>query len=243
MALLNQVVAHSSQTPVVSINSQNDNGTYRTQSVSFTTEAGLVLDAQLLVPDAGGTKPALVYVETTALGSTGAQQLAASGTVVLDLMPRGLPSGVDPTVPLGDWVSNVRALLIGRTLPGMRAYDILQGVEILAARGDVDPARISVLASGVAGFWALVAAATDSRIASVQIDLTPYSFQPALDGPVHHGLHDAIIGGFFLQFDIADVRLELCHAAGRERLAKQAPVALMCRRISGLDCRYWPKSL
>jgi dienelactone hydrolase len=40
-AFLNQVVAHPMQTPSITVNSQTDNGTYKTQSISFSTEPGL----------------------------------------------------------------------------------------------------------------------------------------------------------------------------------------------------------
>jgi dienelactone hydrolase len=203
--LLNQLVAHSPQTPPVTVNSQTDNGSYLTQSISFTTEANLTLDASLLIPKTPGLKPGVILVESTALGSPAAAQLAASGIVVLDLLPRGLPSGIDPTLYAGDFQTNTRAFMIGKFLPALRAYDILQGVEILAARGDVDPARISGAASGVPGFWLLLAAASDSRLSSIQLDHTPYSFQAALDQPVHYDLHDAAITGFSLRFDIPDL--------------------------------------
>ena len=204
-ALLNQKVAHSMQTPAITVNTQTDNGTYKTQSISFTTEPNLTLDALLLIPDAPGLKAGVVFVETTALGSTAATQLAASGRVVIDLLPRGLPSGVDPSSYVGDFSTSTRAFLVGKFLPALRAYDILQGLEILAARADVDISRISGVASGVPGFWMLLAAASDPRFSSIQLDHTPYSFQPALDQPVHYDLHDAAITGYSLKFDIQDV--------------------------------------
>src|SRR2546430_15742029 len=38
----------------------------------------------------------------------------------------------------GNWMANTRADHIGRNLPAMRAHDILRGVDLLAARSDVD---------------------------------------------------------------------------------------------------------
>ena len=51
----------------------------------------------------------------------------------------------------------------------------------------------------------LLAAASDRRFSSIRLDHTPYSFQPALDQPVHYDLHDAAITGFSLKFDIQDL--------------------------------------
>jgi hypothetical protein len=88
----------------------------------------------------------------------------------------------------------------------MRAYDILRGVDVLAARPDVDPATIRAVARDVAGVWLLMAAAVDQRLSRVWIDRTPYSLRKALEGPIHKNLHAAIIPGFCLEWDIDDVR-------------------------------------
>ena len=46
----------------------------------------------------------------------------------------------------GDWITNARASLIGLNLPGMRAADIIRGVDLLAVRPDVNAASISAAA-------------------------------------------------------------------------------------------------
>jgi hypothetical protein len=66
-------------------------------------------------------------------------------------------------------------------------------VDILAGRPDVDPARITAVAEDAAGIWLLVAAASDSRIAAVQLHRTPYSIRSGLDLPLTRGLHDAVV--------------------------------------------------
>ena len=59
--------------------------------------------------------------------------------MVLELEPRDAPGeGERPFV--GNWLTNARANQIGRNLPAMRAHDILRGIDLLAARTDVDPA-------------------------------------------------------------------------------------------------------
>src|SRR5438105_2805713 len=80
-----------------------------------------------------------------------AVELANQGNTVFVLVPRGLPAQEDPRrfSFSGDWLPNVRAWLIGRNLPAMRAHDILNAVQILVGRDDVDPAQIRAEASGV----------------------------------------------------------------------------------------------
>jgi cephalosporin-C deacetylase-like acetyl esterase len=181
-----------------------DNGSYMKQPFTYSPEASLTLSAELLIPKSPNKKPAIVYVETQALGSPAAVQLAQSGVIVLDLMPRGLPR-TDAGGLLGEWVEAELSWLIGRNLPGMRAKDILQALDILLARNDVDPTNISLYANGVLGVTALMAAAVDNRIGTLFIDRTPYSFQPALDSAVHMDLHSAAIPGFCLKWDLSNL--------------------------------------
>jgi hypothetical protein len=109
----------------------------------------------------------------------------------------------------GDWITATHAFLIGRNLPGMRASDIIRGVDLLAARPDVNAAAIFGAARGVPGVWLLMAAALDPRIARIWLDRTPHSMRAALDSPVHRNLHDALIPGFALRWDLADLRKAL----------------------------------
>ncbi len=102
-------------------------------------------------------------------------------------------------------MGNTRADHIGRNLPAMRAHDILRGVDLLAARSDVDPASIRAAARGVKGIWLLLAAAIDSRIGKVWLDRTPYSLRTALERPMNNGLFDAVIPKFALHWDLEDL--------------------------------------
>jgi hypothetical protein len=148
-----------------------------------------------------GRKPAVLLVDgPPAL----AEELARNGNVVLSLEPRGLPAGQTRGL-LGDWLANTRALMIGRDLVGMRVGDIIRGVDQLAARADVDTKSIYAAAHGVQGVWLLMAAAIDPRIHRVWLDRTPYSLRTALDNPLSRDLHDAIIPGFALRWDLQDL--------------------------------------
>jgi hypothetical protein len=95
----------------------------------------------------------------------------------------------------------------------MHAAEINGAVEAAARRADVDSSRISARASGVAGVALLLAAATNPRIASVALERTPYSVRAAIDAPIHTNLHDAVIPGFALKWDLADLRALLAPGA------------------------------
>jgi hypothetical protein len=133
-----------------------------------------------------------------------AERISRKGRVVLELEPRDSPGeGERPFV--GNWLTNARANQIGRSLPAMRAHDILRGIDLLAARNDVDPASFRALARGVKGIWLLLAAAADSRIGKVWLDRTPHSLRRALQNSMNTELFDAVIPGFALRWDLEDL--------------------------------------
>jgi cephalosporin-C deacetylase-like acetyl esterase len=173
--------------------------------VTFEAEPGLEVSGTLLTPSAGGRHPAVLLVNTRSQIPERAAELARAGNDVLVLTPRGLPSTSDPRLFSGDWLPNVRALLIGLNLPGLRAHDILNGYQILKSRADVDPTRIRAEAAGVAGIWLLMAAAVEPGISKVAVSQTPVSFAEAFQNPLTRNLHTAVIRGFSLQFDLPDL--------------------------------------
>ena len=102
-------------------------------------------------------------------------------------------------------MTNARANRIGRKLPAMRAHDSVRGIDLLAARTDVDPGSIRAVARGVKGIWLLLAAAVDPRIGKVWLDRTPYSLRAALENAMNTDLFDAVIPGFALRWDLEDL--------------------------------------
>ena len=88
---------------------------------------------------------------------------------------------------------------------GLRAHDILRGVDLLCARNDVDPGSIRAAGQGVKGIWLLLAAAADPRIQKVWLDKTPYSLSEALQNTLNTNLYDAVIPGFALHWDLEDL--------------------------------------
>jgi len=184
----------------------------RREQVKFESEPGVEISGRLYIPKSGGRKPAALLIadkmssywipSTTSL----AERIAKTGRIVLELEPRDSPTQDDHRPYVGNWLANARADQIGRNLPSMRAHDILRGVDVLAARSDVDPGSIRAAARGVSGIWLLLAAATDTRIGKVWLDRTPYSLRAALGNSMNTGLFDAVIPGFALHWDLEDLR-------------------------------------
>jgi len=196
--------------PVVRESDESNGPEGRRVNVSFESEPGVEIGGRLYIPRSSGRKPAALLVadkmssywilSTPSL----AERIARTGRVVLELEPRDAPGeGERPFV--GNWLTNARANQIGRNLPAMRAHDILRGVDVLAARNDVDPASIRAAARGVKGVWLLLAAAIDSRIGKVWVDRTPFSLRAALTHSMNTDLFDAVIPGFALHWDLDDL--------------------------------------
>jgi hypothetical protein len=53
---------------------------------------------------------------------------------------------------------------------------------------------------------ALLAAAVNPQIRFVSLDRTPHSLRAAIDAPIHTNLHDAVIPGFAVKWDLSDLR-------------------------------------
>jgi hypothetical protein len=166
----------------------------------------LVTSLDILPPASGtGRRPAVVLVQDNLTPGAEARQLTRDGQVVALVAPSG--RGTDSDRPRsGNWMNNTRAWLVGRNLPATHAAEINAAVTALAARPDVDAAHISARASGVAGVALLLAAAVNPQIQSIALERTPHSVRAAIDAPIHTNLHDAVIPGFAVKWDLADLR-------------------------------------
>jgi len=203
--------------PEVRVSDEWNGPEWRRQSVKFESEPGVEIGGKLYIPHSGERKPAVLLVADRMssywIPSTAslAEKFAKTGRVVLGLEPRDSSSQDDHRPYVGNWLANARANQIGRNLPAMRAHDILRGIDLLAARSDVDPASIRAAARGVKGVWLLLAAAVDTRIGKVWLDRTPYSLRAALENSMNTDLFDATIPGFALHWDLQDLTQAMGH--------------------------------
>jgi dienelactone hydrolase len=191
----------AAQPPLVHVLRESPGEVFRTQELALEVEPGLEISGTLYAPLASGRKPAVLLVD---LDAALAERLATRGAVVLNLYPRGRPlpsTGEDQAATKQD----IRAWVIGKNMAGMRASDIQRGVDALVARSDVDAGSVRAIARDVSGVWLLMAAAIDARIGKIWLDRTPHSLRAALDVPIARGLHDAVIPGFALHWDLDDL--------------------------------------
>ena len=203
-------VPSSGAAPDVRVSDESDGPDGRRLRVRFESEPGVEIGGRLYLPHASERRPAVLLVadktSSASILSTAAlaERIAGTGRVVLELEPRDAPGEGDRPF-VGNWLTNARADQIGRNLPAMRAHDIVRGIDLLAARKEVDANSIRAAARGVKGIWLLLAAAVDGRIGKVWVDRTPYSLRAALENVMNTDLFDAVIPGFALRWDLADL--------------------------------------
>jgi cephalosporin-C deacetylase-like acetyl esterase len=173
-------------------------------------EGGISVNAELIIPQGSGRWPARLVVvpDLGAVPNTEHPELEASDTVVLAITPRPSPPGGEETKSpiLGPfYLTELRAELVGKTLLGMRVDDVIRAVDYLAARPDVDPNNITVVASGHMGLVALHAAVLDKRIKHVTVDHVLESYASLLRAPMPLDAPQDILPGVLLKYDIPDL--------------------------------------
>jgi cephalosporin-C deacetylase-like acetyl esterase len=198
---------------------------YRIQKLALDTEPGIVVPALLFVPDRAQNRAAATIIldprgKQTAAQDDAVQALVHDGQVVMIPDLRGWGESA-PAHKRNDytaiWQTSMRALLVGRNLPGMQTYDALRVFDFLASRPEVDPARISIRGSGDGALVALFCAAMESRVHFIPTPVRSYMDAVKEDAPAN--LVSAIIPGVLSDFDVPDLQRLLARpakAAGRK---------------------------
>jgi dienelactone hydrolase len=192
---------------------------YRLDVVTFPVEDGLDLWGLLAVPDGNGQRPAVLLADPRLRAATaeapGADldDLARRGHVVLALELRGNPTAADPPARpslLGPLAATYRrASVVGKSLAGLRAADVLRAVDLLASRPDVDARRIDAIGRATFAVPVLLAAVLDSRLARVALDESMVSYRAVLGHSIHKDLPESLLPGVLRRFDIGDLLLAL----------------------------------
>ncbi len=94
---------------------------------------------------------------------------------------------------------------LGRSLEGMRAYDIIRAVDYLRTLPEYNGRPVTVLGEGLGGLWALIAAAYDDRVDRVVTVGMLLSYRMLVESPYH-----GVRGYFWLpealrDFDISEL--------------------------------------
>ena len=189
---------------------------YRIEKLIYESEPGIFIPSLLYVPDAGASKKAAVLMVTgdgKAASASEAEQFAASGTVVLSIDMRGTgETRVDADVNsrefdhyFGDFNNTMTALLVGKTMAGMRALDISRGVDVLTSRKEVDPNQVYGYGKDEGALPLLYATVLDGRIRRVMLDGMLVSYESVVNSRVSRRILEGVAPGMLKYYDLQDL--------------------------------------
>src|ERR1035438_9675931 len=183
---------------------------------TLATDPGIEIQAEFYRPADGKHKALLVLRNSLdpALEPGRAEEvrrfraMADAGTAVMVIAPRPSPPGGEETKSpiLGPfYMTELRASLVGKTLLGMRADDVIRAFTFLSGGETEDPNNISAEASGHMGLALLHAAVLDPRIKHVTVDHVLESYRSLLEAPMPLDAPQDILPGVLLKYDIPDL--------------------------------------
>ncbi len=213
---ITESVAQPGAAPSVTVVKSEARDGYRIETIAMESEPGVTVAGLIGIPDGAAAKPALLYMDSMA-----SQQLAVrpdfgamvkTGRIVMLLQPRGTPgpaTGVQSPL-LGPFnLIALRAMMVGKTLVGLRMDDAIRAVDYLVARPDVDRAKITVYGNGPLGVVALHAAALDSRMSRVVVENTLADYALALNAPLTRNLPEIVLDGVLRKYDLGGLMLAI----------------------------------
>lgn len=206
-------VDHKPQVPKITTFGEIGRDGYRIVKVTLETEPGVQIPALVFEPSSAGRKSAVLYLNPEGKSADAApdgdiEALARAGYLVLapDLRGWGETAALGGSFPHdGRYHLSMRAMLVGRTVVGMQATDLLAAFDYLAARPDVDSKRIGIFSKGNAEVVALLAAALEPRVHQIACEGGPVSYLDIVRARFHGEIADIAIPGVLAQFDLPDV--------------------------------------
>lgn len=207
---------------------QIEKANYLIEKLIYESEPGIIVPALLFVPKSRGERnPAVVYVNGNGKAAGASSdgdipRLVARGYLVLAVDVRGwgetrpLPNddqSNDVYRYFGHYDSAMTAILVGKTMVGMRVEDIIRGVDMLAARPEVDAGQIYGFGVGSGALTLLHAAVLDERIKRVALDRMLVSYNSAVNYKLHRDLFESVVPGVLRSYDLPDLAAALAPRA------------------------------
>jgi cephalosporin-C deacetylase-like acetyl esterase len=189
---------------------------YHIEKLTYESESGIVIPSLLFVPDGGNEKKAAVLMvsgDGKKASAPDAEQLVTSGMVVLSIDARGFgETQVNTDVDrrefdnyFGDFKDAMTALLVGKTMAGMRALDITRGIDLLSARQNIDRDKIYVYGKKGGSIPALYAAVLDRRIRKVVLEGMLSSYNSVVKNKIHRQVFESVVPGALKFYDLPDL--------------------------------------
>jgi len=192
------------------------NDGYRIEKLTYESEPGIIIPSLLLVPENDeGRKPGVLYVNSQGKANSGGEieALVKSGVVVLAIDARGWGETTgDSSDEAKSWNAlfpnynpAMTALLLGKSLVGMRAEDIARGLDLLANRPEVAGEKIYGMGVGAATIPLLHAAVLDPRIKKLILEGGLVSYDSVETYRIQRGIIENVIPGVLKAYDLPDL--------------------------------------
>ncbi|HEX7362338.1 MAG TPA: acetylxylan esterase [Bryobacteraceae bacterium] len=190
---------------------------YVIDRVLIESEPGIIVPASVFIPDTASKRRRRAVIAASEAGKASdakpggrLESLIRAGYVVISPDLRGFgesrPSQKGKSGYSGPFQTDMRAILVGKTMVGMQVFDLLRVFHYAAARPDIDGSRISVIGTGTAGVIALYAAAIQPRIRTVVMENSILSYMDIVRTRVYaKNLQDLIVPGVLHDFDLPDI--------------------------------------
>ncbi|HUU09716.1 MAG TPA: acetylxylan esterase [Phycisphaerae bacterium] len=160
-----------------------------------------------------GKVPAVLYVDgrgkAADAGAGGAiEAIVKAGRAVLAIDARGFGETA-VTKPKDYWHDEYPfahlGLHLARPLLGQRVEDVLAALDVLAAREEIDAAKISITGIERGGPVALHAATLDERLSAVTIERSIESWMDVVATPMTEGQLGQVVAGVLACYDLPDL--------------------------------------
>ena len=227
-------------------------GRYRRDGYSvekYLLEGDYPVPFLLMRREGSGRRPAILYLHPRGKAAEAApggemERLLRAGYVVLapDLPGIGETGGgaaagrtYVPGVSFNLWST---PSLLGRSLPGLRAADVVRLATVLRNRDDVEPAGITAVARGELGPVLLHAAAFEPAISRIALLEPLVSYRALADEEVYAWpLVDVMVSGVLGEYDLPDLAATLAPralliAGATDATGRPAPPALVERDLA-----------
>jgi hypothetical protein len=220
--------------PAVDVIGTLDRSGVHIEKINIHTEHGIIVPGLVFcLTDSSARKPAVLYVNPDGMGAGAApggpiDQLVRQGNVVLAIDPRGWGESAPPEKWASGYPSEyqipMRAILTGRAMPAMQAYDVLSAFRYFETRPDVQQGAISLRATGKAINLGIFAAVVEPHIQAVLCDQPPMTYLAMTQLKLNNVAPDVILPGVLRDFDLPDLEQALGPRFRIESAAAQSTV-------------------
>jgi hypothetical protein len=181
---------------------------YRLEKYALKGEEGCLVPTYVFAPEKRGKYPAIIYIHPD-----GKMAEANPGQEIENLVRKGFIVAVPDVINTGetkfafrnDNPINFGSVLIGRSIVGMQAGDILRVVNFMKSRPDVDQTKIGGIAIAEIAPALMHAAAFDPSITSIAIIKAPVSYKSLVLNRYINFPFTCCVAGSLTAYDLPDL--------------------------------------